>query len=99
MKAVNNLKEGDYIAFGFNYNGGTPTKIIVSNITSIHKDKVLVHFLYGHHSLAEYIPLNEIIAIGNPEGKSTLEGWRGKYDVLLLDHPLLKSARKKNKNR
>lgn len=99
MKTTNTLTEEDYIAFGFNYNGGTPTEIIVSNITSIHKDKVLVHFLYGHHSLAEYIPLNEIIAIGNPEGKSTLDGWGGKYDVLLSNHPLLKSARRKIKNR
>lgn len=90
MKKVSDLKEGDYIAFGFNYNGGTPKEIIVSNITSKHGDSFLVHFMYGHHSLGEYIKENEVLAIGNKEsGKTKIIGWSGMYDCLQPEHPLI----------
>ena len=52
--SLSQLKEGDYIAFPFTYNG-EQVEIIVDNITSVNDKEVLVHFLYGHHSLAEYI--------------------------------------------
>jgi hypothetical protein len=87
---LENLKKGDYIAFGFSYRGGKHTTIIVDNISSISKEKVLVHFLYGHHSLAEYIDKKDIIAIGNVNGESKIKGWSGKFDLLLPNHPLLK---------
>jgi hypothetical protein len=87
---LENLKEGDYIAFGFSYNGGKHTDIVVDNITSVSKGRVLVHFLYGHHSLAEYIEKKDIIAIGNKGGESKIKGWGGKFDLLLPNHPLLK---------
>jgi hypothetical protein len=79
---LNSLKEGDYIAFGFNYNGGEPKEIIVSNITSVYEDKVLVHFLYGHHSLGEFINKNNILAIGNNQCKGKIKGWSGGFDIL-----------------
>lgn len=93
MKNISDLKEGDHIAFGFNYNGGTPTEIIVDKISSIHKGEFLVHFLYGHHSLAEYIKPDNIIAIGNPNGTGKINGWGGKYDILQPGHFLLNDER------
>ena len=89
MKNLTDLKEGDYIAFGFNYHGGEPNEIIVDTITSFHGDKCLVHFLYGHHSLGEFVNTKDIIAIGNPEGESKINGWGGKYDLINPNHPLL----------
>ena len=75
MKNIDDLTTDDYIAFGFNYNGGEPNEIIVDKISSIQKDKVLVHFLYGHKSLAEYVNKNDIIAIGNlKDGKHKIKG-------------------------
>jgi hypothetical protein len=82
MKKVSDLKEGDFIAFGFNYHGGEPTEIQVTNITKVYEDRVLVHFLYGHHSLGEFIKNEDIIAIGNPEGETKIKGWTGKFDLL-----------------
>lgn len=83
MKTVEDLTEQDYIAFGFNYNGGEPNEIIVDNITTVYDEKVLVHFMYGHHSLSEDINKKDILAIGNTEGKGKIKGWTGNYDVLL----------------
>lgn len=91
MKKVEDLKEGDYIAFGFNYNGGEPDEIIVSNITSVKGSQVLSHFLYGHHSLGEFIQKSDIIAIGNPEGEGKIRGYRNKFDILIPQHNLLKN--------
>ncbi len=91
-KNINSLVEGDYIAFGFDYNGGEPSTIIVDKISKVYDDSVLVHFLYGHHSLAEEIKKDEIIAIGNLEsGESELNGWGGRFDILLEKHKLLKN--------
>jgi len=92
MKKVSELVEGDYIAFGFNYNGGEPKEIMVSNITSIRNEQVLVHFLYGHHSLGEWVPFDQIIGIGNVDGITKINGWGGKFDLLLPDHELLKET-------
>jgi len=82
MKKVSDLKEGDFIAFGFDFHGGVPSEIQVTNITKVYEDKVLVHFLYGHHSLGEFIKKKDIIAIGNPEGETKIRGWGGKYDLM-----------------
>lgn len=96
MKKVSELQAGDYIAFGFNYNGGEPQEIMVSNITSKHGKQFLTHFLYGHHSLSEYIKSENILAIGNNEsGVSQLNGWGGKYDILQPEHPLIKKNLKR----
>ncbi len=83
MKNISDLKEGDYIAFGFNYNGGEPNDIIVSNITSKHENCFLVHFSYGHQSLSEFVKPENIFAIGNNEnGISKIKGWTGKFDII-----------------
>ena len=83
MKSVDDLTEGDYIAFGFNFNGGEPNEIIVNEIDEIYPDKFLVEFLYGYKSLSEYIKKEKILAIGNNEtGEGKIKGWSGKYDIL-----------------
>ncbi|MEK6827216.1 MAG: hypothetical protein AABX99_01905 [Nanoarchaeota archaeon] len=89
MKTLKDLTKGDYIAFGFNYNGGEPNEIIVDNITNVYRGKVLVHFLRGgmfnYQSQAELVKKKDILAIGNNEtGEGTIKGWGGKYDIL---HP------------
>ena len=82
MKSVDDLTKGNYIAFGFNYNGGKPNEIITDNITEVYEKEVLVHFLYGYKSLSEFVKKEEILAIGNLEGKGRIFGWGGKYDIL-----------------
>lgn len=84
MKSVSDLIEGDYIAFGFNYNGKEPDEIIVDRITSVWSKGAafIVHFLYGHKSLAEIIEKEKILAIGNENGAGKIKGWGGKYDIL-----------------
>ena len=87
---LNNLKEGDFIAFGFDYNGGEPNEIIVSNITSLgNRNDVLVHFNYGHHSLGEWVKKENIIAVGNPKATNRIKGWGGYFDILQPEHKLL----------
>jgi hypothetical protein len=79
------IDEDSHIAFGFNYNGGEHDEIIVSNITSIRKENgirtFLCHFLYGHHSLSEFIKEQDVLAIGHEDGVK-LRGWRGKFKIL-----------------
>lgn len=84
-----NLKVGDYIAFPFNYNGGVGNEIIVTNITSILQGMYLCHFLYGHQSLAEYVKPEDVIAIGDKNGTSKINGWSGKYRMIQPNHELL----------
>lgn len=86
---ISNLKNGDSIAFGFDYNGGEPKEIIVAQITEVYEKDVLVHFLYGHHSLGEFVKKENIIAKGDTNGVTKIKGWSGKYH-LLIDSPLLK---------
>jgi hypothetical protein len=88
MKKIDNLCAGDFIAFEWNY--GIGKEIIVSNITSVDRNKVLTHFLYGYRSEAEWVNKKDIIAIGNPNGSGKIRGWSGKFDILLPDHELLK---------
>ena len=91
MKKVNELKEGDYIDFKWDYglHQGEGGDIIVDNITSIHDDRILVHFLYGYKSEAEWVNKDDVLAIGNMEGKDGLKGWTGKFDILKPNHPLI----------
>ena len=90
MKKIEDLKDGDFIAFGFNYNGGESDEIIVSNITSKHRDEFLVHFMYGHSSLGEYVKPENIVAIGNTEGHTKIKGWSGNFDLISSEHLLNK---------
>jgi len=83
------LKKGDYIAFPFTYNGERK-EIIVDNITSVSDKEVLVHFLYGHHSLAEYIKKEDIIAVGDMNASGRIKGWIGTFNILKPNHELLK---------
>lgn len=77
MKSINHLTKEDYIAFDFR------DKIIVSDITKIYSDKVLVHFLEGYKSESEFVEKGKILAIGNNEtGEGRIKGWGGKYDIL-----------------
>ena len=83
MKSVSDLVKGDYIAFGFNYNGGEPNEIIVNEIDEIYQGKFLVVFLYGDKSLSKFVNKEDILAIGNDEtGEAEIKNWSGKYDVL-----------------
>jgi hypothetical protein len=90
MKTLKDLKDGDYIAFAWQWNGDREKEVWVSNITTRQKGYSVVHFLYGHHSISEIIKDEEVIAIGNPDGTAKMPGWRGSFDVLLPDHELLK---------
>ena len=83
MKTLKDLAKGDYIAFGFNYNGGEPNEIIVNEIDEIYQGKFLVVFLYGYKSLSKFVNKEDILAIGNDEtGEAEIKNWSGKYDVL-----------------
>lgn len=89
MKLVSELKAGDYIAFGFSYNGGKANEIMVTGITGIHKGAFIVHFLYGHHSMSELIKQEDVLAIGNTNGETKIKGWSGKFDLINSEHPLI----------
>lgn len=82
---IKDLKIGDYIAFEWSY--GVSGKEI---ITMVKPDEVLVHFLYGYKSEAQWVKKKDIIAIGNPKGKGKIKGWTGKFNIVLPDHELLK---------
>jgi hypothetical protein len=84
---LRNLKAGDYIAFEWKYGVLGPT-IIVDNITSVKDNEVLVHFLYGYKSEAEYVKFDDIIAIGSEKGDRKIKGFGGKY-IVIKEHELL----------
>ena len=67
------LKTGDYIAFEWNY-GVSGKEIIVDSITMVKPDEVLVHFLYGYKSEAQWVKKKDIIAVGDPKGKGKIKG-------------------------
>ncbi len=96
MKTLDDLKEGDYIAFGFSYNGGKPNEIIVDNITSIVHGKLVVHFLYGYKSMCEVIKKEDVLAIGDEHGKGEIKWWHGKYHILNQEEIEKITKRKKN---
>ena len=85
---LSNIKEGDCIAFQWNY-GIFGKEIIVDNITCVDGDQVLVHFLYGYKSEAEWVKKSDIIAVGDMSAKGEIKGWSGKFNILLPEHELL----------
>ena len=85
---LSNLKKGDYIAFQWDY-GIFGKEIIVDSITCVEDDKVLVHFLYGHKSEAEWVKKSDIIAVGDKSCNGRIKGWTGFFDILLPNHELL----------
>lgn len=91
---IDNLQVGDYIAFGFDYNGGYPKEIIVDKISFVHTDSVVVHFMYGTRAMSERVMKKDIIAIGAYDAKDTIPGWGGYYHILNPHHKLLKSRQK-----
>ena len=95
MRKVEDLGAGDFIAFGYNNNGGEPNEIIVTNITIADGEDLIVHFIYGsHHSRSESVKRKDVLAIGNPDdGNSKLKGWRGMFDIIQEEHPLVKEAK------
>ena len=84
------FKEGQFVGFGFNYNGDKHDEIIVDRITMVMDDKVLVHFMYGYKSLGEWINKDDIIAIGDSKSSGKINGWTGNFNILKPEHPLLK---------
>jgi len=81
MKSVENLTEGDYIAFGINSNGGEPNEIIVDCVSKVLEDRALIYFMGV--TLRYEVKKENILAIGNNKsGEGKLKGWSGKYDIL-----------------
>lgn len=85
---LSKLKPGDYVAFEWAH-GIFGKTIIVDKITSVKNDEVLVHFMYGHSSEAEYIKKKDIIAIGDMSATEKIKGYGGKFNILQPDHELL----------
>jgi len=90
-QAIAQLKQGDYIAFQWNY-GIFGKEIIVNNITCIRGNDVLVHFLYGYKSEAEWVSKDKIIAIGDPSASGKIKGWSGNFNIILPEHELLATS-------
>jgi len=88
LDPLSNLSEGDYIAFQWDY-GGLGKEIIVDSITSISENSVLVHFLYGYKSEAEWVNKKDIIAVGDMSATSKIKGWSGNFNILQPNHELL----------
>lgn len=84
-KSIETLTTDDYIAFEYD------NRLEVAKITSIHQDKVLVHWLVGIIGESQSINKKDIVAIGcNISGDTKLPGWRGKFIIVDKNHKLLK---------
>lgn len=88
-KILSNIKKGDYIAFEWKY-GLFGSEIVVTNITEVYKNDVLVHFLYGYKSESEFVSKKDIIAIGDTKSDGKIKGWSGNFNIILKNHKLLK---------
>ena len=86
--SIERLKPGDYIAFEWKY-GTLGPEIMVTNITSVGKNYVLVHFLDGYKSEAEFVKKGDIIAIGDTSATGKIKHWIGNFNILQPNHPLL----------
>lgn len=82
------LNVGNYVAFEWAH-GVFGKEIIVDKITSVGDDDVLVHFLYGYKSEAEWVKKVDIIAIGDKNATGKINGYRGNFNILKPEHPLL----------
>jgi len=92
------LKEGDYIAFEYEYEIGDP-EIIVDNISFVYEDRVIVHFLYGYKSETCTILKKDILAIGNKlNGTTKLLGWTGLFDIVNETDFLIKNIEYETKS-
>lgn len=94
-KTFETLSKGDYIAFRWTYNGERD-EIIVDQITEVCSGLPLCHFLYGHHSMSQFVEKDDLLAIGNMDGDSKIRGWGGKYDIIQPNHPLIVENSYKN---
>jgi len=69
--------------FGFNYNGGEPNEVIAGRPTLIYENRILFHFLYGHHSLSETVKKEDIVAVGDNEDDTvSVLGWNGRFKII-----------------
>lgn len=92
MKKPIDLGPDDYIAFGYNYYGGEPDEIIVGQTCFKSDGYFTIHFAYGTQSLAETVKFEDVLAIGNlVDGQTKLRGWKGTFDVIKPENPLIKS--------
>ncbi|VVB84036.1 Uncharacterised protein [uncultured archaeon] len=83
MKTLDELKRGDYIAFGFNYNGGKPNEIIVSCIEKVWGEEFSVSFGYNGRHLSEFVKKEKVLAIqDNEAGEEKIYGCIGKYCII-----------------
>ncbi len=104
MERLKQLKEGDHIAFPYEYFHGqagsthADARIEVAPITAVYDDYVLVHFLSGYKSVGEDIKFEHIVAIGNPKGEAQIKGWTGSFDVLRPENEVLKRNLKTNEH-
>lgn len=87
---LNNLKPFyDYIAFEWDF--GVGKEIEVAQISTIFEDRVVVHWSRGWNSESQVVKKSDIIAIGDLQnGTAKIQGFSGKFHILLPDHPLLK---------
>lgn len=92
MKNLNQLQEGDYIVFAWFYNDPKEEEIWVARATCVYTDKVLVHFLYGYKSVAEFIKNEDVIAIGDKNATGKIKNWSGNYNILQPQHRLLNQS-------
>lgn len=85
MKTIDTLTDDNYIAFLYQYSIAEDLQVEVAKITHVYKEdnEVLVHFNVGHHSVGEFIKMDDIIAIGdNENGTIEFKGWNGKFRLL-----------------
>lgn len=84
MKTVNELTTGDYIAF--EWTGYEGKEIIVTNISFVHDDEFIVHFLYGLKSESAVVKKSDVLAIGDNNATGKIKGWSGNYNILNKDY-------------
>lgn len=84
---LTNLIEGDIILFGFNYNGGEPNFLLAEQISFVGTDYFIVHFMWGHHSLAETVYFEDVIGFHDVDGDTEIFG--NKFQILQPDHKLV----------
>ncbi len=64
------FKKGDAVAFLWGYSDD-PQEIWVVKIEEVMEERVFLVILYGHHSCSEFIPFEDILAIGDMENGDT----------------------------
>jgi hypothetical protein len=78
MKSINEfVPYVDYVAF---YK--EPTELVEANFAGKRGDKFILTFIYRHQLLVNEVPSEKIYAIKNKEGKGTILGLEGMYDIV-----------------